>query len=53
MDFLHAAIINFVVAGTFFFFIGMIASLPHGILGIVYLAAYLKERKKPAVRCQK
>lgn len=50
MDFLHAAIINFAVGGTFFFFLGMMAGIPNGILGIVYLIAYLKSRNSLRVK---
>jgi hypothetical protein len=53
MDFLHAAIINFVIAATLFFFMGMIVSIPCGILGVIYVIAYLRQRNKPAVRYEK
>ena len=52
MDFLHAAIMNFVISATLFFFIGMLAMIPNAVLGIVYLIAYLKNRNK-SPRCQK
>jgi len=54
MDYLHAAILYFVLSGTFFMTTASFYyPAPLFTLGVVYIIAYLRERNKPAVRCGK